>query len=894
MRETAAREVALLILDRLFGRSSDPLSDPLSDRWSGEGGVSSIPDRSASSSLSLVDFQREGADRVREILRHRRGAILADSVGLGKTYVALALIQETLAAGGAAVVVAPAAIRGLWRRALRGLPSGQPGRQWGGQPSGQSGVRQVVARGWRLVSHTQLARGATIARERAAAHPAPGGAGRLVVVDEAHRFRNPGTLRYTALARLVGADARVLLITATPVNNSPRDLLHLLRLFSPDDGFRDAGVPSLRDAFETPTGEAAGAGVATDRVAAVVRAVVVRRTRAMVGDRFASPTSGPRFPARAPPRVVRYRSPGLSSLVESLAALELRAYDSLYRDGATGAGATALLRLNLLKRLDSSPAAFRTSLARLDRLLRSALDAAHAGRVLATGARTVKGAGDDDPLQLTLIELVTCPAGPDVDLGDLIGSIQRDLARVREMVRLRGPGRDQKERALLDLLTRAGGEKVLVFTEYRDTAESLWRALAKRFPTGRVDGSGAWLGSRPAGRRTVVERFAPRANRRGPPPHRERVDVLVATDVLAEGLNLQDARHVVSYDLPWNPVRLLQRIGRVDRLGSPHSEIVPYLFAPDDGIEAMLGLTRRIRRKLGHMAATVGAEQADEILQRLGRTGRAGPIIEAEDTRGADDPIERLRTLWIRNRIAGRPRATARPGGRAGAGATTVATVSLPAQHAAAGLAWIVLVEQDGAPRLLELSDDDSIAEAGVAAAALLSTALAGEPSARPTGRPPAGPFSGPIPGRLPVRAIRDYLAGEAVSSRAPARLRRGDPTQRLARRIRLAMAREGAALDPGLVRRADALLARLSVPLGPVAEVRARALLEAEDGPLATLMDAAEETVAASAPAGAGTAPSPERGSARVEGGRPTIVCALRVHVPGAPAVVDASRSQR
>ena len=109
--------------------------------------------------------------------------------------------------------------------------------------------------------------------------------------------------------------------------------------------------------------------------------------------------------------------------------------------------------------------------------------------------------------------------------------------------------RDPKQAALIALLDRARDEKIVVFTEYRDTAEALWRALAARRRVGRVDGAGAWLGLRPSGRRLVVERFAPLANGSPPAPELERVDVLIATDVLAEGVNLQDARLVISYDL---------------------------------------------------------------------------------------------------------------------------------------------------------------------------------------------------------------------------------------------------------------------------------------------------------------------------------------------------------
>src|SRR5690606_16836020 len=141
-------------------------------------------------------------------------------------------------------------------------------------------------------------------------------------------------------------------------------------------------------------------------------------------------------------------------------------------------------------------------------------------------------------------------------------------------------------------------EKTLIFTEFRETARYLWRSLRHRPGTALIDGGGAFLGQTPATRQSVITRFAPEANHTPPPPRHHHVDLLIATDVLAEGLNLQDARCVVSYDLPWNPVRLMQRIGRIDRIGSPHQTIFPYHFAPDQNLDELLHLSARLHAKL--------------------------------------------------------------------------------------------------------------------------------------------------------------------------------------------------------------------------------------------------------------------------------------------------------
>ncbi|MEJ2502593.1 MAG: hypothetical protein P8177_04620, partial [Gemmatimonadota bacterium] len=242
---------------------------------------------------------------------------------------------------------------------------------------GRSLLRRAGA-GWTLLSHTELSRGRV-------PHPSTS----LVVVDEAHRFRNPRTLRYAALAGVAWAEPRprVLLITATPVNNGTEDLLHLLRLFLRDDALAPAGVPSLLAAFD---GDRA---VGSPGIRAVIDEVVVRRTRGLIAERygFCPARTGedpgrPRFPRRAPPRLIAYADPALPELVSRIGELELSAYDAPSAGGGRVGGGTALLRLGLLKRLDSSPAAFHASLERLVQSLTVVRDAARAGRRLAPGA----------------------------------------------------------------------------------------------------------------------------------------------------------------------------------------------------------------------------------------------------------------------------------------------------------------------------------------------------------------------------------------------------------------------------------------------------------------------------------------------------------------------------
>lgn len=752
----------------------------------------------APSVFRLTRHQTEGARRVRATMERWGGAILADAVGLGKTHIALDISVERVRTGHDLVVVVPASLRHHWKPLL------------------------AKVRGpWRLVSHAQLSRGVAL-------RPARGP--RLVVVDEAHRFRNPRTVRYGALARLVsgapsGRAANVLLLTATPVNNSVEDLYSLVRLFLPDDGLRDVGVPSLLAAFRPGR---TGAVHDPVQVRAVVRAVQVRRSRFLVEQRFgalAPPGSGVGFPRRAAPSLVRYQDPALEERVRGIEALRLDAY---------GPGAAPLIRLGLLKRLDSSPAAFGTSTTRLRASLRDVVKAAAAGRLLRPGLRWTDG--DVDPLQLSILDVLAEPAPPDVDLATLMASTLADIEVLQELEHAAGD-RAPKLVALASLLDRLAPAKVVVFTEYRDTAEELWRRLSRSFRVGRVDGGGAWLGARPAGRRAVVERFAPLASGRPAPPDRERVDVLIATDVLSEGLNLQDASHVVSYDLPWNPVRLLQRIGRVERIGSPHPEVFPHLFVPARGLDAVLGLTRKVRTKLGGIAEAVGEPGAEQLLETLTTaTGTAVARALKEIEREGREPWEGLRTLWLSARDSPGP-AWSAAGRRAGAtGRATCGDtgppwlgVLRPGSRARAGTAddtrALVLARRGRAVRLLTLDTTGTVCEGDRATPWLLRAALDGEVSAD-SGCAPAVTT---LAESAAQRVIR-FLRSEAAMARAPACLERSSPEARMARRVGQLLARAGSELDRQTIADAETVLCTLDAPLPPATAALVDSLLERDD----------------------------------------------------------------
>ncbi|MGH7127602.1 MAG: C-terminal helicase domain-containing protein [Planctomycetaceae bacterium] len=374
------------------------------------------------------------------------------------------------------------------------------------------------------------------------------------------------------------------------------------------------------------------------------------------------------------------------------------------------------------------------------------------------------------------------------------------------------------------LFDQLGDEKVLVFTEFRETAVELWHAFVTAGGIGLIHGDAAFLGSLRAGRREVVQRFAPLANGSIPPPPREAVRVLIATDVLSEGLNLQDATHVVSYDLPWNPVRLMQRIGRIDRLGSRHATVYAHHFLPDAGLDAVLGLLERLRRKLAAIrsglstgattgsvthGATLGRRLSSEPATRthVDRIVAEDPLVLDElDADGAPDA---LMERQLRRVIAGVQPVT-------GSDPPLGILPGCFDEGVIVGLrwrsrSWIVRADETGEITVrdeLTMHALHTAATDGRAAAKTMDPGRAAE-NARPL-------FPTTLSATITDRDIaRARAAVTAVlvwlEQAARARLAAGSPAAAVARRIRLAAAAAPGGPDSALCVRVDRLLATLA-----------------------------------------------------------------------------------
>ena len=515
----------------------------------------------------LAPHQVPAAERLTAIIGRHGGALLADEVGLGKSYVALAV---ALARHEPFTLIVPAVLVSQWRALLD-----------------RFGVQETA-----IITHESLS--------MVTARPSDRPTAAFVVIDEAHRFRNPETNRYRSLARMV-VGSRVLLVTATPIHNSVADLLHLLRLFLRDHALAALGLPSLRNAARREADRSLA-------YAAVAR-VIVARSRERVRTGYDGGPVSMVFP-RSTTETLR-AGPAPERLIADLVAgvTRLRA----------GGGAAPLLRLMLLRRLGSSVPAFRAALTRHDAYLDLATRAAAEGRALTPREfqRCFPRAAESD-IQLVLFPLLLGHGGDGAGFADDRGI----LARLRELL-ARAPAVDPKADALDALLT-ARTMKTIVFTDAQPTARYLLQRLSHR-RVAAVFGHVGRFASGEAPRQDVLRAFAPRAQGVAGPAAALQTDLLIATDLLSEGLNLQDAERVVHYDLPWSPARLAQRVGRIDRLGSSHGAITTVTFLPSPPLGRALEIEERLARK-------AGAQQVAGTNGRLDWCDQLGPLASWSET----------------------------------------------------------------------------------------------------------------------------------------------------------------------------------------------------------------------------------------------------------------------
>ncbi len=644
-------------------------------------------DETRSKMFPRIDrYQKEAYWAVMKIARQHGGAFLCDGVGLGKTFVGLMLIERLVLHEGKRVVLfAPKATKeGVWEPHLRDwLP------HIGGVGGGSDFSNLAV------FSHTDLGRkGDFPERFRRIAELAD-----VVVIDEAHHFRNPGTRggdgedpsRYYRLYDLLDNAERpktVFMLTATPINNRLSDFRHMAELFTRrNEAYfgRTLGVNNLSAHFNQmekalrarvghdPTDVAEHMTEAQEILFTdeIFRQLVVQRSRAYARESQIRETGKAAvFPERHVPQVAGYsirRTYGrLLDMFEKaftrknpLFTLPMYYPLAWYKgpdtsidpleEGRQGQ-VVGLIRTNFLKRFESSVVAFELS---CDRLLQkliaflqvhSATDAEkrRLERWKSQNADTLgyatqrvldlwgtSGDEDEDIVPQEMLDAVQRLDREEYDVEEMMSETFLDLDQIVQFLdeaRKFEPKHDDKLQKLVRLLDskELAGQKVLIFTEFADTA----RYLERQLDQAGIDGVAQVDSASKGNRADAIQRFSPYYNGSSSAALAERgrteIRVLISTDVLSEGLNLQDATRVINYDIHWNPVRLMQRIGRVDRRMNPEVEnrliadhpgvassrgkVSFWNFLPPDELNAILTLYTKVTQKTLLISRTLGIE----------------------------------------------------------------------------------------------------------------------------------------------------------------------------------------------------------------------------------------------------------------------------------------------
>lgn len=659
----------------------------------------------------LSDYQKDGYRQLLRIAAKYNGALLCDGVGLGKTFVALMLIERLVHERRRIAVIVPKSTRdAVWEVLLsRHIPSAR----------GVFGNQVVV------YNHSDLLRGASSDRDFGAEMEEIRDHCDVIVIDEGHNFRNLSSKRAQKLFELT-ENKLVFLLTATPINNSLFDLQHLIEFFirRNDARFAHLGINSIRGhliqkekAIEEKMGLAPGQAeelIAADYDVAeaerilqedtLFREVVVQRSRSYVKQREQLGNEQLIFPDRQSPIVAAY---SLESTYGKLLSelrlafdrddplLKLAIYYPLAYARKPAESATdkkeenrqrqivGLVRTTMLKRFESSWKAFQYTCEDLLLKLITALyqlapdryrkwrDAneiwlADIEKHLAERYDRAEDAEEIEEEDLLSIFADRVPAFDQrlFKIKELLADIERDAdLLVRFLSHLRGLSAesDTKLQKLLGLLKNdplLSRHKVVIFTEFRDTARYLFsilkeagiRHLYEIDSSTKVD------------RLEIIRRLAPFYNYETEEKHQKAlaapIRVLISTDILAEGLNLQDAFLLVNYDLHWNPVRLMQRIGRVDRRMNFETEqrIIAYHpeekdlrrrawfwnFLPPAELNDLLSLYHRVAHKVLRISETTGLE-GEQLLTPEDHFNTLKNFNEAYE--GSASSEERLRLL---------------------------------------------------------------------------------------------------------------------------------------------------------------------------------------------------------------------------------------------------------
>lgn len=643
----------------------------------------------------LYNFQKDAALAIINKLEKYNGCILADSVGLGKTFTALAVVKYYENRNKSVLVLCPKKLSENWNT-YKG--------NYVNNPIAKDRLRYDV------LYHTDLSRehgdsnGINLERLNWGNYD-------LVVIDESHNFRNGGEIsggdqkenRYLRLMNKVirtGVRTKVLTLSATPVNNRFYDLRNQLQLAyegdsslindkldtkkSIDEIFRNAQKAFNSWSKMEPAQRTTESllGMLDFDFFEVLDSVTIARSRKHIEKYYNTEKIG-KFPERLKPISKRPNLTDLGGAInynqiyEILISLSLSIYtpsnyimpskmskyidlthnkgNSLTQQGREE-GIRRLMSINLLKRLESSVYSFGLTLNRIRSLINETIKTINAyksgGKIL--DLVDMSDAGDFD-MDDQNTDLFSVGKKIKIDLADMdyltwLHELEQDseqLELLALMIADITPEHDTKLQTLFELLREKmqhpineGNKKVIIFTAFSDTADYLYENVSKFAKkefgidtaeiTGSVDGK-TTIPKLRSDLNTVLTCFSPISKGKAVlmPDSTAELDVLIATDCISEGQNLQDCDYLVNYDIHWNPVRIIQRFGRIDRIGSKNNYIQLVNFWPDMDLDEYINLKSRVetRMRISVMTSTgdddlINAEEKGDLEYRKAQLKR--------------------------------------------------------------------------------------------------------------------------------------------------------------------------------------------------------------------------------------------------------------------------------
>lgn len=619
----------------------------------------------------LYDFQRDAVLAIINKLEKYNGCILADSVGLGKTFTALAVIKYYENRNKSVLVLCPKKLAANWNT-YRDNYVNNP--------------IAVDRLNYDVLFHTDLSRnggtsnGLDLDRLNWGNYD-------LIVIDESHNFRNgeggagthksDGENRYQALMRKViraGVKTKVLMLSATPVNNRFYDLRNQLALaYEGDADVMDQRLNTTKSIDEifrqaqrafNAWSELKPEQRTTDALLRtldfdffeVLDSVTIARSRKHI-ERYYDTSEIGKFPERLKPISLRPNLTDLNQAIdynqiyELLSSLTLCIYtpsdyifpsklDKYMDRGKANLtmqgrefGIQRLMSINLLKRLESSVFSFNLTLKRIWQLIHTTIESIDHYEKYGNADITMYEAGESDfDMEDSNTDFFSVGKKTKIDLEDMDykswrKALQQDADNLELLILMVAditPEHDTKLQTLFRLLDdkmahpiNPGNKKVIIFTAFSDTAGYLYEHVSEYMKnrygldtaviTGAIDGKTTAKGLKPT-LNNVLTCFSPVSKDKAVllPNNPTEIDVLIATDCISEGQNLQDCDYLINYDIHWNPVRIIQRFGRIDRIGSRNASIQLVNFWPNMTLDDYINLKSRVetRMKITVMTAT--------------------------------------------------------------------------------------------------------------------------------------------------------------------------------------------------------------------------------------------------------------------------------------------------